>query len=177
MELREHRRMNRREFIRTAAPATLAWNGIASRAASLSLHCTPSPVFPVPLTEGTWRSQPFPVGAHDYHVWLDVDRPWPLDKSDCELDPRPEYRCDTPPRLDLDWKIWDGATLVKSWPLTPSRPAAWGDQTTSFLLGDFQGKRNGHFTLEWNVRRDGGSLKDLHPRVQIVKNPGYWCWL
>jgi len=45
------------------------------------------------------------------------------------------------------------------------------------MLGAFEGKRNGHFTLEWNVKKDAGRLKELHPRVLIVKNPGYWCWL
>jgi hypothetical protein len=33
------------------------------------------------------------------------------------------------------------------------------------------------FTLEWDVKQDAGRLKDLHPRVLIVKDPGYWCWL
>jgi hypothetical protein len=177
MDLREHRCMNRREFIRTAAAATLASNGIVLRAASLSLHCTPSPVFPVPLTEGAWRSQPFPVGAHDYNVLLHVDRPMSYGGSDCDLDPRPEFRCDMPPRLDIDWKIWDGTTAVRNRTNTPIRPAAWGDHVVGFVFGGFQGRKNAHFTLEWNVRRDPGTLKDLNPRVQIVKYPGYWCWL
>ena len=50
-------------------------------------------------------------------------------------------------------------------------------EATSCFLGGFEGKRNGYFTLEWNVKKDAGRLKELHPRVQIVKNPGYWCWL
>jgi hypothetical protein len=107
-----------------------------------------------------------------------VDRRLPLDELDCELGPpRPGQQCGTPPLLDLEWKIWDGTTPVKNWPAEPVRAAGWSAASTSCFLGDFEGKRNGHFTLELNVKKDAGRLKDLHPRVQIVKNPGYWCWL
>jgi hypothetical protein len=118
------------------------------------------------------------VGKHDYHVWLDVDRRMPLDELDCDLGPpRSGHQCSRPPLLDLDWRIWDGTTLVKNWPAMPIRAAGWSGASTSCFLGDFEGKRNGRFTLELNVKKDAGRLKDLHPRVQIVKNPGYWCWL
>jgi hypothetical protein len=131
----------------------------------------------VPLSQGVWRSQEFPVGKHDYRLSLEVDRLMPLDELDCDLGPsRPGHQCSAPPLLDLEWKIWDGTTLVKSWPAKPIRADAWSAASTSCLLGDFEGKRNGHFTLELNVKKDGGRLKALHPRVQVVKNPGYWCW-
>jgi hypothetical protein len=150
----------------------------AARSAPNPLHCTPAPEFSVPLTAGVWRSAPFPVGKHDYHAWLEVDRQLPLQQLDCDLGPpRPPEHCDAAPLLDVEWKIWDGDLLVKSWTAKPIQPAAWGATRTSCFLGDFEGKRNGIFTLEWNVKRDAGRLKDLHPRVQIVKNPGYWCWL
>jgi hypothetical protein len=45
------------------------------------------------------------------------------------------------------------------------------------MLGHFEGKRNGMYTLEWNVKRDAGRLKDLNPQVYIVKSSGYWCWI
>lgn len=78
----------------------------------------------------------------------------PLEELDCDLGPpHPGYQCNTPPLLDLEWRIFDGTKLVKNWPAEPIRA----------------GKRNGHFTLEVNVRNDAGRLKDLHPRVQIVK--------
>ncbi|MGB6132682.1 MAG: hypothetical protein WBG54_12950 [Acidobacteriaceae bacterium] len=151
---------------------------IVARAAAISPRCTPATSFPVPLTEGIWRSQKFPVGKHAYDVWLDVDRQMPLDKLDCDLGPlSPEHPCSTPPLLDLEWKIWDGTTLVKSWTAKPIEAAAWSKESTDCFLGGFEGRRNGHFALELNVRKDAGRLKDLHPRVQIVKNPGYWCWL
>jgi hypothetical protein len=120
----------------------------------------------------------FPVGKHDYHVELEVDRHMPLDELDCDLGPPPTgHQCSTPPLLDLEWKIWDGTRLVKNWPAMPIRASAWSEASTSCFLGDFDGKRNGFFTLELNVKKDAGRLKDLHPRMQIVKNPGYWCWL
>jgi len=132
----------------------------------------------VPLTIGVWHSQEFPVGKHDYHVWLYVDRQMPIDALDCDLGPPPSgHQCSTPPLLDLEWKIWDGTTLVRNWPANPIAAAAWSNAATSCFLGGFEGKRNGHFTLELNVKKDAGRLKDLHPRVKIVKNPGYWCWL
>jgi hypothetical protein len=153
-----------------------------ARAANNPFHCTPSPRFPVPLTLGVWRSQEFPVGKHDYHVWLDVDRRLPLEELDCDLGPtarssHPERQCSTAPLLDLEWRIWDGTTLVKSWTAKPIQAAGWSKESTSCFLGDFESKKNGYFALELNVRKDAGRLKDLHPRVQIVKNPGYWCWL
>lgn len=170
--------MNRRQFIRNALGLGSLSNCIAAHAAAMSLHCTPAPSFSVPLTQGVWRSQEFPVGKHDYHLWLNVDRRMPLDQLDCDLGPpRPGHQCSTPPLLDLEWKIWDGKTPVKCWPFKPIRADAWSAESTSCLLGGFEGKRNGHFTLELNVMKDAGRLKDLHPRVQIVKNPGYWCWL
>ena len=151
---------------------------MGSSAEAVSFHCTPAPSFPVPLSQGVWRSQEFPVGKHDYHVSLDVDRRMPLEDLDCDLGaPRPGHQCNTPPLLDLDWKIWDGATLVKNWRANPIKADAWSEKSTSCRLGGFAGKRNGHFTLELNVKSDAGKLRDLHPRVQIVKNPGYWCWL
>lgn len=151
---------------------------IMEHAAAMSLHCTPAPSFPVPLTQGVWHSQEFPVGKHDYHVWLEVDRRMPLDQLDCDLGPpRPGHQCSTSPLLDLEWKIWDGTTPVNSWPAKPIKAAAWSEASTSCSLGNFEGKKNGHFTLELNVMKDAGRLKELHPRVQIVKNPGYWCWL
>jgi hypothetical protein len=102
----------------------------------------------------------------------------PLDELDCDLGPPPPgHQCSTPPLLDLEWRIWDGTMLAKSWPAMPIRASAWSEASTSCFLGDFEGKRNGFFTLELNVKKDAGRLKDLHPRVQIVKNPGYWCWL
>lgn len=170
--------MNRRLFIQGA----LGWGALscspAAHAAAVSLHCTPAPSFPVPLNQGVWRSQEFPVGRHDYHVFLEVDRRMPLEELDCDLGPpRPGHRCDTPALLDLDWRIFDGATLVKNWSANPIGAGAWSATSTSCVLGAFQGKRNGYFTLELNVRADAGRLKDLHPRVQIVKSPGYWCWL
>jgi hypothetical protein len=145
---------------------------MVANAAALSLRCTPAPRFPVPLSEGIWRSQEFPVGKHDYNVWLDVDRPMPLEELDCDLGPpRPGYQCNTPPLLDLEWRIWDGTTLVKNWPSKPIKAGTWSEKSISCLLGGFEGKRNGHFILELNVKKDPGRLKDLHPHVQIVKKP------
>jgi hypothetical protein len=169
--------MTRRQFIRRALSWSALSNYRAANAAAL-FRCTPAASFPVPLSQGVWSSQEFPVGKHDYHVWLNEDRRMPLEDLDCDLgSPRPGYPCNTPPLLDLDWKIWDGATSVKNWPAKPIKADAWSETSTSCLLGDFKGKRNGHFTLEFNVKRDAGRLNNLHPRVQIVKNPGYWCWL
>ena len=102
----------------------------------------------------------------------------PLEELDCDLGPAPPgHSCGTPPLLDLEWKIWDGTTLVKSWPAKPIKADGWSAVSTDCFLGGFNGKRNGRFILELNIKKDAGRLKDLHPRVQIVKNPGYWCWL
>jgi hypothetical protein len=157
----------------------LGWSAFstftATTASAVSLHCTPAPTFPVPLNEGVWRSAEFPVGKHDYHVWLYADRHTSPIELDCDVKQPPGHQC-TPTILDLEWKIWNGTVLVKSWPFNPI--SAEGElQRTTYFLGDFEGKRNGHFTLELNVRKDVGRLKDLNPRIQIVKNPGYWCWL
>src|SRR5260221_10732657 len=105
--------MTRRKFIRRALGWSALSNCMGANAAAGSLHCPPAPSFPVPLSEGVWRSQEFPVGKHDYHVWLAIDRRMPLEDLDCDLgSPRPGYQCNRPPLLDLDWKIWDGGTLV-----------------------------------------------------------------
>jgi hypothetical protein len=170
--------ITRRSFILRALGFGVIANGTNIYAAN-PLHCTPAPLFPVPLTAGVWRSAPFPVGKHDYHIQLEVDRRLPLDPLDCDLGPRTfnNEKCDSPPLLDVEWKIWDGDTLVKSWPAKPIEASAWSAAETDCFLGDFEGKRNGMFTLEWNVKKDAGRLKELHPRVLIVKNPGYWCWL
>jgi hypothetical protein len=170
--------MTRRQFIRTALGLGSVSNCIVAHSAAMSIRCTPTPSFPVPLTQGVWHSQGFPVGKHKYHVWLDVDQRMPLEELGCDLGPpRLGYQCSTPPLLDLEWKIWDGSTLIKNRPAKPIRADAWRDKSTSCLLGDFEGKENGYFTLELDVKKDAGRLKDLHPRVQIVKNPRYWCWL
>jgi hypothetical protein len=160
----------------------LGWSVLSNRAVAntvgVSLHCTPAPSFQVPLTQGIWRSQEFPVGKHAYRVELEVDRRMPSEEFDCDLGPpRPGDQCNTPPLLDLEWRIWDGSALVKNYPAKPIRADAWSATSTSCFIGGFEGKKNGHFILEWNVKSDAGRLKDLHPRVQIVKNPGYWCWL
>jgi hypothetical protein len=170
--------LSRRDFL-IQSMSTVAMTGLAaSTSQAVSLHCTPAPTFPVPLDIGTWRSSEFPVGKHDYHVWFTVDRSLPLEQLDCDLGPAPaDHRCYTLPLLDVDWKIWDGKTLVKSWHADPVKADAWAATATSCLLGDFEGRRNGMFTLEWNVKQDPGRLRDLHPRIEIVKNPGYWCWL
>jgi hypothetical protein len=127
---------------------------------------------------GIWHSQEFPVGIHAYNVSLLLDRSLALEELDCHLaPPRPGFECSTPPLLDLEWKIWDGTAPVKNWPANPIEAAGWGSKETSCFLGGFKGKPNGHFTLELNVKKDPGRVKDLHPRVEIVKNPGYWCWL
>jgi len=168
----------RRQFLKQSLVAFSIGSFGADAMASNPFQCTPAPKFPVPLTTGIWNSAPFPVGKHNYHVWLNVDRRLPLEKLDCDLGPAdPNHGCDSPPLLDVEWKIWDGKQMIESWPARPPRAAAWAIDETSCFLGTFNGKRNGTFTLEWNVKRDGGSLKDLHPRVYIVKNPGYWCWL
>jgi hypothetical protein len=170
--------MTRRQFIRTAIGFGLVSSSIVAHATAISLRCTPAPSFPVPLAEGVWHSGKFPVGKHHYNVWLEVDRRMPLDELDCDLGPpRSGHQCSTPPLLDLEWKIWDGTTSVKNWPAKPIEAAAWSAESTSCILGGFEGKRSGHFTLELIVRKDAGKLNDLHPRVQIVKNPSYWCWL
>ena len=170
--------MTRRQFIRDALSLGAVSNGIVAHAADISLHCTPATSFPVPLTQGVWRSQAFPVGKHDYHVSLEVDRRMPLDELDCDLGPPPPgHQCSKPPMLELEWRIWDRTRLVKNWPAIPIKASAWSAVSTSCFLGDFEGKKNGHFILELTVQKDAGRLKDLHPRVQIVKNPGYWCWL
>src|SRR3954469_1870850 len=118
--------MTRRQFIQTALGWSAFSNCMLANAEAISLHCTPAPSFPVPLTQGVWRSQEFPVGKHDYHVWLEVDRRMPLEELDCDLGPRGSgHSCGTPPLLDLEWKIWDGTTLVKSWPAKPIMAAAW----------------------------------------------------
>ena len=80
-------RMTRRQFIRRALFWSALSNRMVANAATISLRCTPAPSFPVPLSEGIWRSQEFPVGKHDYHVWLDVDRRMPLEELDCDLGP------------------------------------------------------------------------------------------
>jgi hypothetical protein len=170
--------LSRRDFF-IKSISTVAMTGLAaSTTQAVSLHCTPAPTFPVPLDIGTWRSSGFPVGKHDYHVWFIVDRSLPLEQLDCDLGPAPTaHRCYTPPLLDVDWKVWDGKTLVKSWHTDPVKADAWAATGTSCLLGDFEGRRNGIFTLEWTVKKDPGRLTELHPRIEIVKNPGYWCWL
>lgn len=169
--------MTRRHFIRAFGWSALL-RSVAANAAAISLHCTPASSFPVPLRQGIWRSQEFPVGRHDYHVWLAVERQLPIEELDCDLGPpRPGHQCNTPPLLNLEWRIFDGTALVKSWPAEPIKADAWSQDSTSCLLGDFEGKKNGRFTLELNVKTDAGRLSSLHPRIQIVKNPGYWCWL
>jgi len=170
--------ITRRQFVLKTLSLSAFSNSLAANGAGVSLHCTPAPEFPIPLNEGVWRSQEFPVGKHDYHVWLIVDRRMPLEKLDCDLGPpRPNHVCETPPLLDLEWKIWNGTESVKNWSAKPIRADAWSEAETSCLFGGFEGKRNGHFVLELNVKKDAGSLKDLRPRIEIVKNPGYWCWL
>ena len=169
---------SRRQFVGQALSMGALLNPLTASAATNGLRCTPAPSFPISLTEGTWRSPGFPVGKHNYHLWLQVDRRFPLDQLDCDLGPpRPGHRCDLPPLLELGWKLWDGTTPVKSWTAKPMKAAAWSETGTSCFLGDFEGKRNGTFTLEFVIKKDAGTLKDLHPRIQIVKNPGYWCWL
>jgi len=169
---------SRRQLVRYALGLGALSNCMMASAARLSLGCTPAPTFPVPLTEGIWRSPAFPVGKHAYNISLNVDRRLPLEQLDCDLGPpRSGEHCDTPPLLDIEWKIWNGTTLVKSWPFKPIQASSWGAAETGCMLGGFEGIRNGHFVLEWNVKKDAGRLKDLHPRVEIVKNPGYWCWL
>lgn len=161
--------MTRRQLIQRVLGWSALSNCMGSNAEAVSFHCTPAPRFPVPLSQGVWRSQEFPVGKHDYHVSLDVDRRMPLEDLDCDLGPpRPGHQCITPPLLDLDWKIWDGATLVKNWRANPIKADAWSEKSTSCILGGFEGKRNGHFILELNVKNDAGRLRDLHPRVQMV---------
>jgi hypothetical protein len=141
------------------------------------IHCTPAPTFPVPLTAGVWRSAEFPVGKHDYHVSLAVDR-LPLEQLDCDLGPpRTGQHCDNPPLLNVEWNVWDRQVLVKSWHAKPVRADFWAADETGCILGGFEGRRNGMFTLEWNVKVDAGRLKELHPRIEVVKHPGYWCWL
>jgi hypothetical protein len=168
----------RRQFVQRTIGLLALTEFLSTTATASSLHCTPAPEVPVPLTAGVWRSAPFPVGKHDYHVSLKVDRRLPVGQQDCDLrPPGPHEQCDAPPLLEVDWKIWDGAMLVKSWPAIPIEASGWAESETSCFLGDFEGKRNGMFTLEWNVKKDAGRLKELHPRIQVVKNPGYWCWL
>jgi hypothetical protein len=170
--------MTRRQFICTSVGASIASTYAARSASAVSLHCTPAPSFPVPLLEGTWQSQEFSIGKHAYNVWLYVDRRMPLDELDCDLGPpRPEHQCSTQPLLDLEWKVLDGTTLVKGWPAKPIQASSWSAEATGCFLGGFQGRRNAHFRLELNVKKDPGRLKELHPRIEIVKNPGYWCWL
>lgn len=170
--------MTRRQFITSALSWSVLSNRIVENAAATPLHCTPAPSFPVPLSVGVWRSQRFPVGKHVYRVSLDVDRRMQSEGLNCDLKPTPSgYPCNIAPLLELDMKIWDGTTLVKNWAARPIRAAAWSDTSTSYLLGGFEGKRNGQFILELNVKSDAGRLDDLHPRVLVVKDPGYWCWL
>lgn len=169
---------SRREFLTRGLASFIITNLTAAKTMDASLRCTPEPKFPVPLTAGVWRSAPFPVGKHSYNIELTVDRRLPLSQLDCDLGPYTPYgHCDSPPLLDVEWKIWDGNVLIKSSNEKPIRASAWAEAETSCMLGGFESKRNGMFTLEWNVKRDAGRLKELHPRVLIVKNTGYWCWL
>jgi len=170
--------ISRRELLLNSLPVVGGLSLANIGAHADSLHCTPSPEFSVPLTAGDWHSAPFPVGKHDYHVWLYVDRTVPLDTLDCDLGPpRVGKHCDVSPLLDVEWQIWDGPNLVKSWPSIPIRADSWAQTETGCMLGNFRGRSNGTFSFAWNVKKDGGSLKALHPRIQIIKNPGYWCWL
>ena len=153
--------MTRRLFLNRAIGLSAVAGCFATDAQAI---CTPSPRFPVPLTEGVWRSQEFPVGRHNYRIELLVDRRMPLEELDRDLS-----------KLDLEWRIWDGPTLVQTG--MSLNPTGWGPQTSFCSLGGFQGKRKGHFTLELVVKKDAGRLKDLNPRVHITKSPGYWCWL
>ncbi len=169
----------RRQFLQRTIGLGGTVASIGPYAFATSLHCTPAPKFPVPLTAGTWRSAPFPVGKHAYNIELDVDRgSRSLTQLDCDLGPYTPYgQCDSPPLLDVEWKIWDGDVPVKCWAERPLRASAWASTETSCMLGHFEGKRNGMYTLEWNVKRDAGRLKDLNPQVYIVKSSGYWCWI
>ena len=91
--------------------------------------------------------------------------------------PRPGNECSTPPLLDWSGEFVDETTLIKNWSAKPLGADSWSNTSTGCMLGGFEGKRNGHFTLELNVKKDAGNLKDLHPHCRILKNPGYWCWL
>src|SRR5690242_9822037 len=91
------RSMTRRQFIGRAFCWSVLSNRMVASAAAIPLHCTPAPSFPVPLSEGIWRSQKFPVGKHGYNVELGVDRRLPLEELDCDLGPpRSGYECNTP---------------------------------------------------------------------------------
>ena len=170
--------MTRRHFIRNSIGASIASICAATNASAISLHCTPAPSFPVPLDQGIWRSQEFPIGKHAYNVWLYVDRRMPLEELDCDLGPpRPGNQCTTEPLLDLEWTILDGSTSVRNWPAKPIQASSWSAESTGCFLGGFEGRRNAHFSLELSIKKDAGRLKELHPRIEIVKNPGYWCWL
>jgi hypothetical protein len=170
--------LSRRDFL-IKSISTIGITGLGtSVAVAMSLHCTPTPIFPVPLDVGTWHSAPFPVGKHSYNISFTVDRTLPLEQLDCDLGPTsPFHRCYAPPLLDIDWKIWDGSDSVKTFRFDPVTASAWAADETTCMLGTFEGKRNGMFTLEWTVKKDPGRLRGLHPRIEVAKNPGYWCWL
>jgi hypothetical protein len=111
-------------------------------------------------------------------VSLYVDRSLPLKQLNCDLGPTDGTSpCETAPLLKVEWKVWDGSNLVKSWSANPIRASSWSADEAGCVLGGFEGKRNGMFSLEWNVKKDAGRLAGLHPHVQIVKNIGFWCWL
>jgi hypothetical protein len=162
------------QSIGLVAAATL----IDRTAQALPLHCTAAPTFPVPLSAGIFHSVEFPVGRHAYNICLYVDRRLPTKQLDCDLGPATAgSQCDAPPLLDVEWSIWDHGTLVSNWSFQPRQASSWSETETGCMLGGFEGRRNGMFTLQWNVKKDAGGLVGLHPRVQIVKDPGYWCWL
>ncbi len=170
--------MTRRQFISKSFGVGATVCCKVSANALSSLHCTPAPTFPVPLSKGTWRSAPFPVGKHDYHVWLKFDRNTPGGQLDCDLGPVSQSGvCTNSPLLKLEWMIWNTDVPVQSWPAKPIKAAAWSKDEIDCFLGDFEGIRNRMFTIELHVLQDPGYLKELHPRIEVVKNPGYWCWL
>lgn len=115
---------------------------------------------------GVRRSLEFPVGRHNYHLWLNVDRRLPLKQLDCELGPaHPGNQCDKPPLLDLEWNVWDGTAPVKGLIAKPIQAASWSESETGCLLGGFEGRRSGMFTLELTIKKDAGGLKEFHPRT------------
>lgn len=146
--------LTRRRFVAKSLSLGAVSTCLIEQASAGSLRCTPAPKFSVPLTAGVWRSVPFPVGKHDYHIELQVNRGGSTAQLDCALGPaRQNEHCETAPLLDVEWRILDGSVPVKQWAKKPIQASAWGEAETSCFLGDFEGKRNGMFTLEWDVKK------------------------
>ncbi len=132
---------------------------------------------PAPLTVGTVWTPEFAVKRKLYFILLRVEpgngSTWDVSCLLGDDNSSVGVQCHKEPMVEGHWVVWDATTKVAEGTFGGAKGE--GEFPYERDLGEFEGEAKRKFVVEVTFSKDGGPLKDMHPRLVVRQDYDFWC--